>query len=292
MEPAAIVDQLSTSPDLPKAALRAAGEHRPVLVARFIQEIERWVDGEEADDNLVFFAFHLLGSWRETGAYRPLAKLLRCDPDRIDRALGLSLTETVHRVMAAVFDGNPEPIYNIILDRNAEEFARSRMCETLAMLALDERLNRDEVAAFLRDCWINLQPREPSFLWHGWQGAIAMLGLVELREMVKEAFDHRLIDPKWLSYEDFEYDLTLALLNSAEPSSHVHEEYAAFGDPVEELSGWYELSQGYSDDRASDPEVLPLFPPPEPITNPVRGVGQNDPCPCGSGRKYKKCCLQ
>src|SRR3546814_8409488 len=55
-------------------------------------------------------------------------------------------------------------IYNIILDRNAEEFARSRMCETLAMLALDERLNRDEVAAFLRDCWINLQPREPSFL--------------------------------------------------------------------------------------------------------------------------------
>ncbi|NLF16454.1 MAG: hypothetical protein GX595_04250 [Lentisphaerae bacterium] len=20
-------------------------------------------------------------------------------------------------------------------------------------------------------------------------------------------------------------------------------------------------------------------------------VGRNDPCPCGSGRKYKKCCL-
>ncbi|MEE9287487.1 MAG: SEC-C metal-binding domain-containing protein, partial [Gammaproteobacteria bacterium] len=20
-------------------------------------------------------------------------------------------------------------------------------------------------------------------------------------------------------------------------------------------------------------------------------IGRNDPCPCGSGRKYKKCCL-
>jgi uncharacterized protein YecA (UPF0149 family) len=22
-----------------------------------------------------------------------------------------------------------------------------------------------------------------------------------------------------------------------------------------------------------------------------RKVGRNDPCPCGSGKKYKKCCL-
>ena len=29
---------------------------------------------------------------------------------------------------------------------------------------------------------------------------------------------------------------------------------------------------------------------PQPATNPHRGVGRNDPCPCGSGKKYKKCC--
>ena len=28
---------------------------------------------------------------------------------------------------------------------------------------------------------------------------------------------------------------------------------------------------------------------PEPEANPFRGVGRNDPCPCGSGRKFKKC---
>ncbi|WP_238374901.1 SEC-C metal-binding domain-containing protein, partial [Aggregatibacter actinomycetemcomitans] len=24
---------------------------------------------------------------------------------------------------------------------------------------------------------------------------------------------------------------------------------------------------------------------------PKRKVGRNDPCPCGSGKKYKKCCI-
>ena len=31
-------------------------------------------------------------------------------------------------------------------------------------------------------------------------------------------------------------------------------------------------------------------PPPEPIVSPAPKVGRNDPCPCDSGRKYKKCC--
>ncbi|MDE0961482.1 MAG: SEC-C metal-binding domain-containing protein [Planctomycetota bacterium] len=29
----------------------------------------------------------------------------------------------------------------------------------------------------------------------------------------------------------------------------------------------------------------------EPIERVTSKVGRNDPCPCGSGRKYKKCCL-
>lgn len=32
------------------------------------------------------------------------------------------------------------------------------------------------------------------------------------------------------------------------------------------------------------------FSPVQPITNPK--IGRNDPCPCGSGKKFKKCCLQ
>ena len=28
----------------------------------------------------------------------------------------------------------------------------------------------------------------------------------------------------------------------------------------------------------------------DPYVNPCKGIGRNDPCPCGSGKKYKKCC--
>ena len=30
---------------------------------------------------------------------------------------------------------------------------------------------------------------------------------------------------------------------------------------------------------------------PQPIRNPGERIGRNDPCPCGSGRKYKQCCM-
>ncbi len=37
-----------------------------------------------------------------------------------------------------------------------------------------------------------------------------------------------------------------------------------------------------------DEESLP--PPVETIRSEEKTVGRNDPCPCGSGKKYKKCC--
>ncbi|GAJ19710.1 unnamed protein product, partial [marine sediment metagenome] len=29
---------------------------------------------------------------------------------------------------------------------------------------------------------------------------------------------------------------------------------------------------------------------PQPATVGSKKIGRNDPCPCGSGKKYKKCC--
>lgn len=44
------------------------------------------------------------------------------------------------------------------------------------------------------------------------------------------------------------------------------------------------------DDFDDDEEDKPLVPP-DTIIREVR-VGRNDPCPCGSGKKFKKCCLE
>ncbi len=50
-----------------------------------------------------------------------------------------------------------------------------------------------------------------------------------------------------------------------------------------------EEKERYTKQLPTDDE--PELPPPvEPITSDKEKVGRNDPCPCGSGKKYKKCC--
>ena len=39
-------------------------------------------------------------------------------------------------------------------------------------------------------------------------------------------------------------------------------------------------------------DEAPLPPPVEPIRNDKDAPGRNDPCPCGSGKKYKACCAK
>lgn len=41
--------------------------------------------------------------------------------------------------------------------------------------------------------------------------------------------------------------------------------------------------------RGEPDQYRGLKPPPP---RPKLGVGRNDPCPCGSGKKFKKCCLR
>ncbi len=41
---------------------------------------------------------------------------------------------------------------------------------------------------------------------------------------------------------------------------------------------------------APEEEEGPRIEPVETIRSEKESVGRNDPCPCGSGRKYKKCC--
>jgi SEC-C motif-containing protein len=61
---------------------------------------------------------------------------------------------------------------------------------------------------------------------------------------------------------------------------------------IEELSGWYCFTEQYREDqerwrRQTEANRAPS----QRFENPFKGVGRNDPCPCGSGKKFKKCCL-
>ena len=301
MDATQILHRLGTDYGLPVEALRAASADRAAVVPVFIQAIEQLLAGRATPQtkNALFFAFHLLGEWREKSAYRPLAALLR-EPREVDDVLDGAITETTHRVMAAVFDGDPAPLYDVIRDPEADEFVRSRMCEALAMVTLRGELPREEAARFLRACYDELDPQDECFVWQGWQSAIALLGLVELMPLVKQAFDRELISQGWLSFEDFESDLQQAVSGALPPSSRAGQEFTLFGDTVQEMSTWYAFSPEREKERekakqraAARGDSRVWYPSLSrgPAVNPFKDVGRNDPCPCGSGKKFKKCCL-
>ncbi|MQA93009.1 MAG: DUF1186 domain-containing protein, partial [Gemmatimonas sp.] len=195
-------------------------------------------------------------------------------------------------VMAAVFDGNPQPLYDVILAPEADEFVRSRMCEALAMVTLRGELPRVEAARFLQACYTDLQPQDECFVWNGWQSAIAMLGLTEMKPLVRQAFDRGFISPSWMALRHFEEDLERTIEDPARRLDPADGEYSLFGDTIEELSGWYAFSPEAEEkrQRASFDWSAPAEQ--KPTINPLKNVGRNDPCPCGSGKKFKKCCLK
>jgi preprotein translocase subunit SecA len=51
------------------------------------------------------------------------------------------------------------------------------------------------------------------------------------------------------------------------------------------------LTAPYGEETLFGPEALFELDDPPPVTATARpAVGRNDPCPCGSGKKFKKCC--
>ena len=188
MDATAIIQELTQAEGLPREALKAASAQRVEMVPVFLKEIEDHLGLEPAarmKPTPLFFIFQLLGEWREKAAYRPLAGLLRLPGQEVDAIFGDGITTTGHRVMAAVFDGDPDPLYHIILDPNADEYLRASMCEALAMVTLRGELDRDLAGRFLRDAFMEMQPQAECYAWVGWQSTIAMLGLSDLKTLVK-----------------------------------------------------------------------------------------------------------
>lgn len=105
--------------------------------------------------------------------------------------------------------------------------------------------------------------------------------------MVEQAFARGSIDPTWLTFKHFDADLQHAVTYPDDPVRYPDGKITLFEDTIAELSTWHFAEP----EESVDALTWPLIEYWEPERNPFRTVGRNDPCPCGSGRKFKKCCL-
>ncbi|MFQ5774171.1 MAG: DUF1186 domain-containing protein [Kiloniellaceae bacterium] len=291
-----VILDLDSFEGLPRRALKTAADNWEILLPEFLEMLEAYVRDPEANgeaERALFLVVHLFGQMRERRAYRPLTRLLRMDPPYVEAVLGDAATETLHQVLISVFDGDPQPLRAVIEDADADEFVRSRAFDALAFLAKEGRIDLEDVKSFLLRCYSDLQPQRECMVWVGWQSAIAYLGLAEFRSLVRKAFASGKISRFHMDYDDFAKDLRRAVVGSGS-GYDVHADLRPFGDVVEEIGHWHCFSEEYfrvreriqrAWERAREAAVA------KPHVNVYRDVGRNDPCPCGSGRKFKKCCL-
>jgi hypothetical protein len=300
MDAEKLLDELTIYDELPRAAIGWATEHRAEALPIFLDAIEEFLaekDPEPEVPNPIFMIFHILGSWQEKSAYRPIARVLMSDPERLDWTLGDALTQTMNRVMVNLYDGDPQPLYEIARSETANMWARSGIFELIADLGARGAMPKDEAVRFLRDSYDVLPQREDP-AWIGWHFAVAWLGLGELSSLVERAIDRRFIDRRMTTKRGFREELRRAMTNPDDPEIRRWREIEPFGDTIEELSQWHSSSEEYLDALTEDDDDgIPFEDDPydtspgEPVTNPYRHVGRNDPCPCGSCKKFKRCCL-
>jgi hypothetical protein len=197
--------------------------------------------------------------------------------------LGDALTENAAQVIAGVFDGEPAPLFALMVDQRADGFVRGAMFETLVMLTLDGRLPRAEAERFLADFPGLVTPDTGEEVWWAWAEAIAALGVSALMPTVGAVFDRGLIDPMLGSFKHIEGFLAQTLRYGRPDWFLDQTRHQPLTDAVADLATW----PGFQ----PKPQALVTASGFVPRAPQAAKVGRNDPCPCGSGLKYKKCCL-
>jgi len=280
---------------LPRDALRQARACWPEIGPRLISILEDVANGAEMTDrvrNILLFGIYLMAERRETRAFRPLC-ILAANEERIRAILEDGITEDLDAILARTFDGDVAPLQALIENADADEFVRDAAVNALSMLTLTGQLDRNEIGRYLRHLHATMQPQDASFVWVGWQQAVALLGYDELVPLVEDAFARGWIDQEIMSVEHFQEDFQAAKA-AADPLKAFRATTAdpAILDDIEKhMSAWAGFRPQEERAKPGLP-ALSIVSAARPVHNPYRGVGRNDPCPCGSGKKFKKCCLE
>jgi hypothetical protein len=255
--------------------------------------LTRAADGAELSDDdatLLFRGLHILGGARDQQACRPLLRLLRRPRDDTDYLLGDTVTESLSRIVAGVFDGDVDALFAAIAEPSLDEFIREALLSAATFLAWDGRIERDRMRQFLEEFYEQRLAENEDFVWIGWLEAIALLGLRVLAPLVDSAWNEGRIPEGVLDRTHFEKDLAEAE-RAPDDVERFERAHLGYIDDVLESLDWCRYRESAADSEVQEPLLTDLAPPMVPFINPMRNVGRNDPCPCGSGKKAKKCCL-
>ena len=141
-----------------------------------------------------------------------------------------------------------------------------------------------QALAYLRDRF-TLNPRKANEFWGTLIYAALDIYPEELLPEIESAFVDDLVDPDMVRPNSVQRQLSKGREATLQA---MKEKYHFIRDTIAEM----EWRACFRSEEETLLRALPIRTQPKRSTMPSTiKVGRNDPCPCGSGKKYKKCCL-
>jgi Protein of unknown function (DUF1186)/SEC-C motif len=273
---------------------------REEVTPRFLEileDIDRNPETWLMDDQgmIHIYAMYLLALFREAAAYPLLVRIFSRPGEFPFELAGDVVTQDLGRILASVCGGDVGGLGALIENEQANEWVRAVALDGMFSLVVAGQRTRSEVMGYCLHLFQKLE-RKPGAQWDGLANVCADLWPDEAMAELDRAYDDGLVDEHSIAWEDIEEALELGQERAVKARSYRD----PFINDVARCMSWMQCFQredaanGYLDLHAAAGEERQELPPYENTVRPIRRagskVGRNEPCPCGSGRKFKKCC--
>jgi len=279
--------------ELVREAVARREEVIPHLLA-ILEDVDRDPEPWLADQQTMrhVWAMYLLALFRETRAYPLLVRIFSRPGEFAFDLAGDVPTQDLGRMLASTCGADPSGMTALIENEQANEYVRSSAMSGMVSLVTTGQRGREQVMEYFLQLFHKLEPR-PGAQWDGLACACADLWPREAMAELERAYEEGLVDPTCIEWEEVEEALALGQEEAMK---------AARRDPlITDLArnmGWMECfhqRKTYDEDDEELDEDSLWRPqkqyPPLTVYRTSPKIGRNDPCPCGSGKKFKKCCL-
>lgn len=243
-------------------------EAKPVLLNYIKQPVIDY-DGLPDVYDAHNYAMFLLAEFRVKEAFPYLIQYLEADYDTVEWLLGDILTEDFGAILASVATiDDVKRIKKVIQNEELDAFCRASALTSLIILYVEGIYPRKELIDFFG---VLLENRDDDYEFL----TLLVCDCIDIYakehfDKIDSLFEEDLIDEMMIGYADFKRDI--ASLNEEKAFANLLNDTNKrfITDTVKSMSWWSCFKR--------NPEKMK--------------AGRNDPCPCGSGEKYKKCCLE
>lgn len=274
--------------NFPKKELKEIIANKEEAIPELLQVVDHFIaDPRIASDNDNYFghlyAFYLLGQFREQALFPKLLQLLHWSDPELDRTVGDFITEASGRILASVYNGDLDALQELVENEESDEFARGQAILAVTILVLHEQLDRKEIAVYYQK--LLKDEKMSTYLNAEIINSACDLHLDELLEDIQWAYEKELVDDQVVNLDDVKTEMALDKKVGLDYSkSDRNKQY--IDDTIKELQWWHIFNQNK---KKSHKKGLKAPSGNKPIVQEIK-IGRNDPCVCGSGKKYKKCC--